>query len=397
MDTIRQKIAGIKDRLTKIRRDLHQIPEPAYTETKTAAYLLNSLAAIGDLEVHPNIAQHGIMALLKTGRPGPTLLIRADMDALPIEEKTSLAFASRHPGAMHACGHDGHMAMLLGTAMVLAEHSAGLKGTVKFIFQPAEEGPGGAKPMIDQGVMENPTVDYAIGCHLWTDLPEGTIGVKAGPAMAAMDRFDIRIIGKGAHGAAPHLGVDALEVGTQVINALQRLVSRQINPIHPAVVTVGRFYAGTAFNVIPGEAQMSGTTRTFDRDIWDSWPAKFERIVGGVCASMGAEYEMTYTRGYPPLVNDPDITEIVRRCAADTVGASQVIEPPCSMGGEDMAYFLERAKGCFFFLGAGYPGAATIHNPGFNFHETILPTGVEAFCRIALALLGNQANIPGSG
>jgi amidohydrolase len=310
------------------------------------------------------------------------------MDALPITEATGLHFASIHPGAMHACGHDANMASVLGAASVLVEFRDKLEGNVKFVFQPAEEGAAGAKPMIEAGVMENPRVDWAIGCHLWPGIPEGTVGVKAGPLMAAMDRFDIRVLGRGCHGAMPHLGVDALEVGTQVVNALQRVVSRQMNPLQPSVVTVGSFHAGTAFNIIPEVAEMCGTTRTFNRTTWRAWPGILEKVVRGVCESMGAQYELRYTFGCPPTVNDPSISERVRRCAAETVGEERVVEPEPTMGGEDMSYFLERAPGCYFFLGVGREGAAPVHNPAFDFNEDVLTISVEIFCRMAMEMVG---------
>ncbi len=384
---LKKDIRKTKDLVVKMRRDLHLIPETAYTENKTADYVTRYLKTL-DLEVHTGIAQYGVVGVLDTGRPGKTLLIRSDMDALPITEETGLDFASTHAGAMHACGHDGHMSMVLGAATVLCSIKDQLNGTIKFLFQPAEEGPGGAKPMIEQGVMENPTVDYAIGCHLWPHIAEGTIGVKAGPLMAAMDRFDLRIIGKGGHGAMPHLCVDALEVGTQVVNALQRIVSRQMNPLQPSVVTVGGFHSGTAFNVIPDEAEIFGTTRTFDRDIWNTWPERLDNIIGGVCQSMGATYELTYSQGYPPLINDADMAQVVAAAAAQAVGEENVMAPESTLGGEDMAFFLEKSKGCFFFLGVGREGGASIHTSRFDFNEDVLLVGIETYCRVALDLLG---------
>jgi amidohydrolase len=386
MEDIKKLVAEHKDKYIQTRRDLHRIPEPAYTEEKTSAYVAQYLEK-EDLPTQTGIAKYGVVGLLETGRPGKTLLIRSDIDALPIGEETGLDFASTHEGAMHACGHDAHMSMVLGAASVLKRIKDRLSGNIKFLFQPAEEGPGGAKPMIEEGVMESPRVDYAVGCHVWPNLPEGEIGVKEGPLMAAMDRFDLKIIGKGGHGAMPHLCVDALEVGTQVVNAFQRVVSRHMNPLSPAVVTVGRFTAGSTFNVIPGEAQMCGTTRTFDREIWTSWPERIERVVRGVCESMGAEYELKYSQGYPPLLNDGEMAEIVRKCARQVVGEDKVVEPEPTMGGEDMAFFLEKAKGCFFFLGVGREGSAPVHNSKFDFNEEVLPLGVETYCRIALELL----------
>ncbi len=375
-----------EDLIIHFRRDLHKIPEVAYTEEKTSAYIANYLEKEG-FEVTKGIAKTGVVALLPLSGPGKTLLVRSDIDALPVEEETGLPFASEHPGVMHACGHDAHMAMVLGAATILKKIGKDLKGNIKFVFQPAEEGPGGAKPMIEEGVMENPHVDYAVGCHLWPAIPEGTVGVRAGRLLAAMDRFDLKILGKGGHGAMPHLCVDALEVGTQVVGALQRIVSRQMNPLTPTVVTVGSFHAGTTFNIIPGVAEMCGTTRTFDRDVWQSWPERMEKIIRGVCESMGAGYELKYSQGYPPLVNDEWMTEVVRRCAVDTVGEEKVVEPEPTMGGEDMAFFLEKAKGCFYFLGVGREGGFPLHNSKFTFNEQVLLTGVEMYCRIAFHLL----------
>ena len=375
-----------RDLVSKLRRDLHRIPETAFTEEKTSRYVADYLKKQG-LEVETGIARYGVVGRLDGGNSGKTLMIRSDMDALSVTEETGLDFVSTHGGVMHACGHDGHMSMALVAATILNQFKKDLKGHIKFLFQPAEEGPGGAMPMIEEGVMENPAVDYSVGCHVWPGIPEGNIGVKAGPLMAAMDRFDLKIIGRGGHGAMPNLCVDALEVGCQVVNALQRVVSRQMNPVNPAVVTVGSFHSGSTFNVIPGEAEMCGTTRTFDRAVWDRFPEQMERIVRGVCESMGASYELDYVKGYPPLINDVEVADVVRRCAEAAVGKERVFEPEPSMGGEDMAYFLERSKGCYFFLGVGREGCASLHNSRFDFNEDALLSGVETFCRIAWELL----------
>lgn len=386
MVNVKELVQKHKEQIVGIRRELHQIPEPAYTEKKTSARVADHLKTAG-LDVQTGIAKFGVVGLLRTERHGPTLMIRADMDALPVTEQTGLSFSSTHAGAMHACGHDAHMAMVLGAALVLSKMKDKLKGNIKFIFQPAEEGPGGAKPMIEEGVMENPIVDYAVGCHLWPGSPEGTIGVKAGPIMAAMNRFDIRIIGSEGHGAMPHLCVDALEVGTQVVNALQRIVSRHMNPLKPTVVSVGAFHAGKAFNIIPGEAELCGTTRTFDLEIWNTWEPRIRKILQGVCDSMGARFELKFDFGYPPTINDPFMADLVRRCAEEVVGPDKVLEPEPTMGGEDMSYYLQRAKGCFFFLGVGRPGCAPLHNARFDFNEDVLLIGIETYCRVALQLL----------
>jgi amidohydrolase len=387
MNAVRELVQNIREQVIAARRDLHRIPETGFNEVKTSAYVSERLKAL-NLEVRTGIATHGVVGLLRTGKPGPTLMIRADMDALPIAEETGLGFASTHPGCMHACGHDSHMAMALGAAAVLGRLQDRIKGNVKFVFQPAEEGPGGAQPMIAEGVMEDPTVDYCIGCHLWAERPEGYIGIRPGPFMAAMDRFDLKITGRGGHGAQPHLCVDALEVGTQVVAALQRIVSRHMNPIEPAVVTVGTFHAGTAFNITPSEALMSGTTRTFNEEVWNSWEGRMERVVKGVCESMGAGYELKYTHGYPPTINDPAMSAVVRRCAIQVVGEERVVVPDLTMGGEDMSFFLKRAPGCYYCIGVGREGAAPLHNPKFDFNEDLMLLGVETHCRVALDLLG---------
>jgi len=387
MEFVRESVQQVKEQMIAARRDLHRIPETGFNEVKTSAYVAERLKDL-KLEVQTGIATHGVVGLLRTGKSGPTLMIRADMDALPIAEETGLAFASTHPGCMHACGHDSHMAMALGAAAVLCRLQDRIKGNVKFVFQPAEEGPGGAQPMITAGVMENPTVDYCIGCHLWTERSEGYVGIRPGPFMAAMDRFDLKIYGRGGHGAQPHLCVDALEVGTQVVAALQRIVSRHMNPIEPAVVTVGTFHAGTAFNITPSEALMSGTTRTFNEEIWNSWESRMERVVKGVCESMGAGYELKYTRGYPPTINDAKMAEVVRRCAIQVVGEDRVVVPDLTMGGEDMSFFLKRAPGCYYCIGVGREGGAPLHNPKFDFNEDLMLLGAETHCRVALELLG---------
>jgi len=386
MSDIRKLVQEHKDLIIETRRDLHRIPELAYQEKKTAEYVTSYLRR-EKIEVQTGIAQTGVVGLLKGGADGKTLLLRADMDALPIKEETGLPFASAHEGIMHACGHDAHMAMALGAATILNGIKDRLSGNIKFVFQPAEEGEAGARAMIEAGVMENPKVDWSIGIHVWPAIAEGKIGVKDGLLLAAMDRFDLTILGKGGHAATPHLCVDALDVSAMVVSALQRVVSRQMNPFSPTVLSVCSLHAGTAFNAIPGEAKMSGTTRTFDRDVWDSWQERMERIVCGVCESMGAKYKLKYRRGYPPTINDHAMAELVRECAAASVGEENVVETSQAMTSDDISYFLDKSPGCFFQLGVGRGDEMNLHTCTFDFNENILLKGVETYCRAALSLL----------
>jgi amidohydrolase len=385
MIDFRKIVQEARQAIIDLRRELHRIPETAFCELKTSAFVSERLRNLG-LAVQTGVAKTGVVGLLEIGKQGKTLMIRADMDALPIQEKTGLPFASTHEGVMHACGHDAHMAMALGAASILRKIKGELNGNIKFVFQPAEEGPGGAKPMIEAGVLENPKVDFVTGCHVHNGA-EGTIAVKPGCVLAANDRFELKIMGKGGHGAMPHLCIDPIDVGVQVINALQRVASRQISPLSPVVLTIGRFHAGTAFNIIPGEAEISGTTRTFDRAIWDSWKERMERIIKGVCEAMEARYEFEFFRGYPPTVNDEGLAEIVRRCASQVVGEKKVFEPEPIMAGDDMSYFLEKVPGFFFFLGVGRENSAPLHNSRFDFNEEVLLAGVEMYVRLACELL----------
>jgi amidohydrolase len=389
MDDLKSLVRAHRDTIVRMRRDLHRIPETAYKEEKTSKYVAQYLSSLG-LDVQSGIAKFGVVGIKKMGAAGKTLMLRSELDALPIKEATGLSFASTHPEAMHACGHDGHMAMVLGAATVLADLYSRLSGHIKFVFQPAEEGPGGAKPMIEAGVMKAPDVDFSLGCHLWPGIPEGMVGVRPGPIMAAMDRFDLTIKGRAGHGAMPHMCIDAVDVGTQVVNAFQRIVSRQMNPLNPTVVTVGEFNAGTTFNIIAGEAHMSGTTRTFDTQIWKSWPERIDVIVRGICSAMGASYELDYQPGYPVTVNDDGMAARVKEYAESSVGPDKVVVPEKTMGGEDMSFFLEQSRGCFFCLGVGREGCAPLHNPHFDFNEEVLLTGVEIYCRAALDLLGRE-------
>jgi amidohydrolase len=307
------------------------------------------------------------------------------MDALPIQEENQVPYRSRHDGVMHACGHDGHVAIALGTAYYLSQHRDQFLGTVKFIFQPAEEGPGGAKPMIDAGVLENPAVDAIVGLHLWNNLPLGTVGVRSGALMAAVECFRCTILGRGGHGALPHQTVDAVVVAAQVVNALQTIVSRNVDPLESAVVTVGEFHAGTGLNIIADTARLSGTVRYFHPQFEHFFAQRLEQVIAGICQSHGARYELDYWKLYPPVINDARIAELVRSVAETVVETPVGIVPECqTMGGEDMSFFLQAIPGCYFFLGSANPTkelAYPHHHPRFDFDETALRVGVELFVR----------------
>ena len=387
MDDIKRIITDEKEVLTAIRQALHKIPERGLSEIKTAQFIGEYLSHIPEIEVTTGIAQTGIIGLLKSGKPGKTLLIRADMDALPIKEETGLSFTSTHDNMMHACGHDGHMAIALVTATILAKLKDSFSGNIKFMFQPAEEGPGGAKPMIEAGILENPHVDYSVACHLWPGLPAGVLGIKPGVLMAAGGSFKITIEGKGGHGAMPHLCVDALDTAIQVANALQRIVNQKINPLSPSVITIGSLHGGTAPNIISKEAVMSGTLRTFNRKTWKEYPELLERVIKGICDSMGATYTAEFSQGYPPLKNDSDMAEIMKKSMLKVVTPEHICEPESTMGAEDMAFVLEKTKGCYFFLGSGFDGCVPLHNPEFRYDDSVLSLGVESFVRFALDIL----------
>lgn len=384
LSQIRLEIRALQSQLVTWRRQLHQKPELAFSECLTAELIAQNLKKMG-IDFMSEIAQTGIVATIKSPYPGPVLAIRADMDALPIFEENEVDYRSQHDGKMHACGHDGHIAIALGTAYYLSQHRDTFRGTVKMIFQPAEEGPGGAKPMIEAGVLNNPDVDAIIGLHLWNNLPLGTVGVRNGALMAAVETFRVLIQGKGGHGAMPHQTVDSIVVGAQIVNALQTIVARNINPIDSAVVTVGKFHAGSANNVIADTAILEGTVRYFNPIYEDYFKQRLISIIQGVCQGTGATYELDYEQLYPPVINDAQMAELVRSVAVEVIETPAGIVPECqTMGGEDMSFFLQKVPGCYFFLGSAnsekglaYPH----HHPRFDFDETALAMGVEIFVR----------------
>ena len=381
---IRLDIRNLQPQLVAWRRRLHQYPELGFEEFSTASFVTQKLMEWG-IEHHTGIAKTGIVAIIESNSPGPTFAIRADMDALPIQEENEVSYRSQNDGKMHACGHDGHTAIALGTAYYLAHHRDEFKGTVKIIFQPAEEGPGGAKPMIEEGVLKNPDVEAIIGLHLWNRLPLGTVGVRSGPLMAAVECFNCTIHGRGGHGAMPDQTVDSIVVASQIVNNLQTIIARNVNPLEAAVVTVGTLNAGTALNVIADSAKMSGTVRYFNPTLEDYIGKRIEEIIAGICQSYGASYELDYWQLYPPVINDGRLAELVESVAMEVVETPVGIVPECqTMGGEDMSFFLQKVPGCYFFLGAANPNKGLDfphHHPRFDFDESVLSMGVEIFIR----------------
>ncbi len=390
-DPLLSRARALKEELVELRRDIHRHPELAFKEERTAEKGRSYLSALG-LSVKARIAgTHGLVATLDSGRPGPTLMIRADMDALPIPEGSGADYASRNPGVMHACGHDAHVACALGAAKLLSEHKEQLRGKVQFVLQPAEEAPpGGAKVLIEQGgILEG--VDAALALHVHSSIPVGQVGFRAGQMLAHSDRFDIVIKGVGGHAARPHLTVDAIAVAVQVYQALQYLVSRENDPLHPFVITIGSIHGGLAANVITDTVTMLGTTRCLDDQAAALLPEKMERVVKGVCAATRAQVDFTFLRGYPALFNDPAFTEQCVRSARRLLGEDSVnLIARAEMGGEDFAYFSRRVPATMFRLGMRNDAKGIvhpIHSPQFDLDEDALPLGVATLARIALDYL----------
>jgi len=381
---IRPAIRSLQPQIVEWRRFLHQKPELGFREFITSDFVTQKLREWG-IPHETGIAKTGIVATITSDRPGPVFAIRADMDALPIQEENEVPYKSQHDGVMHACGHDGHTAIALGTAYYLSQHRDGFAGTVKIIFQPAEEGLGGAEPMIEAGVLKHPDVDAIVGLHLWNVLPLGTVGVRTGALMAAVECFELTVRGKGGHGAIPQQTIDSVVVGSQIVTALQTIVARNVNPIDSAVVTVGEFHAGTAHNVIADTAHMSGTVRYFNPNFKGYFAQRMEQVIKGICDAHGATYEFNYWELYPPVINDGAIANLVRSVAEDVVESPIGVVPECqTMGGEDMSFFLQEVPGCYFFLGSANAEkglAFPHHHPRFNFDETALGMGVEIFVR----------------
>jgi amidohydrolase len=376
--------------LVESRRDFHRHPELAFQEHRTARKVAERLGELG-IRVRTGVGKTGVVGDL--GEKGPRIALRADMDALPIQETNEVPYASQVPGVMHACGHDVHVACLLGAAQLLAEDaSAGrLSGRVRFLFQPAEEaqddeGLSGAMRMVDEGVMEG--VDAVAGLHVWAALPVGTISLREGPATAYPDRFKLVVKGREAHGAFPHEGFDAITLSAQVINALQTVISRRLDPTRGKVLTVGTIQGGTKNNIMSGQVTMTGTLRTFEPETREALFAEMERACG-VARALGGDYDLTIYPGYHPIVNDPQMTALVRDIGRELLGAGNVEEAPLEMGGEDFCYFAEKAPGCFFMIGGATPGEdkRRHHHPQFDVDERCLPLGTALLAEVAVRFL----------
>jgi amidohydrolase len=372
-----------------LRRDFHQHPEIGLKEFRTADIVARQLASLG-MEVQTGVGQTGVVGILEGKAPGPVVLVRVDMDALPIQEETGAEYSSINPGLMHACGHDGHVAIGLTVARILNGYRKDFKGTVKFIFQPGEEGLGGAEKMIADGILDNPKPDVALGLHVWNEKPVGWVGIVPGPVMAAADTFKVRIIGKGGHGAVPNLTSDPVLAAGQVINALQSIVSRNVSPLKSAVVTVASIRGGDAFNVIPSDVELKGTLRTFEPEVRDLVVRRFNEIVVSVALGMGCQAEVDIQCITPAVVNDPSITARVQQVAGGLLSKDVLDFQLTTMGAEDMAFILQKIPGCYLFIGSANKERrldAPHHNSRFDFDESILPKAVGLLAASTIELL----------
>ncbi len=393
-DNLKAEIDERVPDLVAMRRDLHEHPELAFEEVRTAGIVAQRLRALG-LDVQTGIAKTGVVGLLRgeasSEGVAKTIAIRADMDALPIYELADVDFRSQEDGKMHACGHDGHTSILLTVADILARHRGELKGNVKFIFQPAEERIGGAKPMVKAGAMEG--VDAVIGLHLISNYKLGRVGVRAGTTYASANMIELTVKGRGGHGAMPHEAVDPIIISTYIIQALQSLISRETSPFDPAVITIGMINAGTAFNIIPEQAVLGGTMRAFSKAHQEYLLRRIREVAEGIATAMGGSCDVSiHDDSCPPCINDTAMTELVRRAAIATVGEQEVDSSEAVMtpSSDDMAFFLNTAPGCYFIVGASNRDEKQIyphHHPRFNIEEDALPVGVEVLTRAAVDFL----------
>ncbi len=371
----------------RYRRHFHAHPELSMEEHATAAFVERELRAFGYDEIRTRIGETGVLATLRGGRPGPVTLLRADMDALPVAELNEVPYRSGNDGVMHACGHDGHSAILLTAASELFERREAVAGTLVFCFQPGEEGHSGNKLMIEDGALEDPHVDRTFALHLYSGLDAGTIGVRDGAFFASSDRFEIDVIGKGGHGAMPDGAVDPVVGAAQLVTMLQTIVSREVAPRQPVVVTVGAFHAGTTFNVIPDRAQLQGTVRAFDETVRAELPERIERVLRGLTSAMRLDYRFAYHFVYPSTVNDPAMNAIVREVARETIGSENVVDPhDIVMWAEDMSFMQQQRPGAYFLVGARGPqiGREPHHSARFDIDESALAVGVRMMVGLGL-------------
>jgi amidohydrolase len=370
-----QQSNDLADEIVALRRDFHRHPELGFQEHRTVGVVAEAMTNLG-LEVHTGIAETGVVALLVGQKQGPTILLRFDMDALPIREQTGAPYASIHDGVMHACGHDGHTAIGITVAKMLREHRTNLPGVVKFVFQPAEEGMGGAERMVEEGVLENPRPDYSLAMHLWNDKPRGWIGITPGPIMAGCERFKIGIQGEGGHGASPHQAIDPVLAAAHITTALQSIVSRNVKPLDAAVVSVTQFQAGDAFNIIPSNATLCGTIRTFTPEVRDLVLQRVEEVARGVAKAMGCEAKVEITKLTPPVVNDPTVIAMLKELAGSLFPEATIDSNEVTMGSEDMAFMMEGIPSGYLLVGSNDSSRnldAPHHNPRFDFDEAVLP------------------------
>jgi amidohydrolase len=368
------------------RRELHASPELSFKEDQTAHYIAERLETLGVDKLTQGVGGTGVVAEIRGERPGRSVLVRADMDGLPLTERVDLPFRSTHVGVMHACGHDVHMAIALALARFVAERRHELPGMVRFAFQPAEEQAGGARAMIDAGVVDG--IDRVIGLHVWSQLPTGQVAVPPGVVMASADMFTVIIRGRGGHGAQPHLTIDAVVIAAEVVTALQTLVSRETSPVSPVVITLGSVHGGTAANIVAGEVVIQGTLRTFDAELRRHLLARIAQVAEGIAGTMRGSSEFRHDSGTPPTVNDPGIARLVSEAATGVIGADAVVPMEPLMVGEDFAYFLEARPGCFFLLGGAPEGPPVVHHtPEFRIDERCLPIGFQVMTAAVLRLL----------
>lgn len=375
--------------MINLRETIHMYPEDGFSEFTTSKIIIEELEKLG-IKVQKNVAKTGVVGLIEGKYPGKTVLLRADMDALKIQEQADVEYKSKIDGMMHACGHDGNVAGLLGAAMILNELKDNLHGNVKLVFQPAEERDGGALPMIEEGVLENPKVDAAFAAHLWGYLNEGEVHLKEGPMMASPDIFNIKVIGKGGHGAVPQESIDPIVITCQIVNSLQTIVSRKINPLDPVVITCGRIQGGDCHNVIPNEVELEGTIRTFNEETRNWVPKVMEDLIRGITTSQGAAYEFKYEPKYPALINDKYMTSFAKESLKKVVGEENVFdlkEP--NMGGEDFAYFAQKVPSAFIFVGIANNKSEPVihHNPYFKWDSKNVGILAQSLSQIAIDYL----------